>query len=91
MRRIEIIASRSVETDMMEALGRREAARFHTKIPVAHGVGSSGPRQGDAVWPEENFVLIVYCEDEEAQRIREAVREVKKLFPDEGIKLFEMA
>ncbi len=91
MRRIEIIANRSVETDLMEALGRHEAARFHTKIPVAHGVGGCGPRQGDPVWPEENFVLIVYCEDAEAFQIREAVREVKKLFPDEGVKLFEMA
>ena len=91
MRRIEIIANRSVEADVMEALSRRGVARFHTKVPVAHGVGSSGPRQGDAVWPEENFVLIVYCEDAEALQIREAILEVKKLFPDEGVRLFEMA
>jgi hypothetical protein len=91
MRRIEIIANRSVEADVMEALRRHDAARYHTKIPTAHGVGSSGPRQGDAVWPEENFVLIVYCEDAEALHIREAIGEVKKLFPDEGVKLFEMA
>ena len=90
MRRIEIIANRSVEADVMEALHARDAAKHHTKVPIAHGVGSSGPREGDPVWPEENFVLIVYCEDDEARRIREAVGEVKRLFPHEGVKLFEM-
>lgn len=90
MRRIEIVANKSVEADIMEALHVRGAARHHTRIPIAHGVGSSGPRQGDAVWPEENFILIVYCEEPEAQQIREAIAEIKKLFPDEGVRLFEI-
>jgi hypothetical protein len=91
VRRIEIIANKSVEADLMEALRSRDAAKHHTKVPVAHGVGGSGPRQGDAVWPEENFILIVYCEDAEARAIREAIGEIKKLFPNEGVRLFEMA
>ena len=90
MRRIEIIANKSVEDDIMEALHARGAAKHHTKVPIAHGVGGSGPRQGDAVWPEENFILIVYCEDSEAHQIHEAVAEIKKLFPDEGVRLFDM-
>ena len=91
MRRIEIIANQSIEADIMEALQARGAAKCHTRIPVAHGVGRSGPRQGDPVWPEENFVLIVYCDEPESHQIREAIREIKKLFPNEGVKLFEMA
>jgi hypothetical protein len=43
---------------------------------------------GDAVWPEENFALVVWCEAEEADGIARAVASVKKQFPDEGIKLF---
>jgi hypothetical protein len=43
---------------------------------------------GDAIWPEENFMLIVWCEEEEAGRIKRAVDSVKEKFPGEGIKLF---
>jgi hypothetical protein len=87
---MEIIANKSVEADIMEALTARGAAKHHTRVPIAYGVGAAGPRQGDAVWPEENFILIVYCEEPEAHQVREAIGEIKKLFPDEGIRLFEM-
>jgi hypothetical protein len=43
---------------------------------------------GDAVWPEENFALIIWCEEEEARGIARAVANVKEHFPDEGIKVF---
>jgi hypothetical protein len=43
---------------------------------------------GDAIWPEENFAIVVWCEEEEARAIRRAVLKVKEQFPGEGIKLF---
>jgi hypothetical protein len=52
------------------------------------GVGRSGPKMGDAIWPEENFALVIWCEDEEARTIEQALAAVKERFPDEGIKLF---
>lgn len=88
MKRVEIIANRSVEDNIMEALRMEGVAKFYTKYPVTHGNGSCGPRMGDAVWPEENFVLVVWCEDEEAGRIEKAVLPVKTQFPNEGIKVF---
>lgn len=88
MKRVEIIANRSVEEDLMEAFAAADVARHYTKIPVVHGVGDKGPRMGDAVWPEENFVMIVYCDDAEAHRIKDLCASVKKRFPDEGVKVF---
>lgn len=89
MKRLEIIANHSIEDDMFEMLAKRDAAKRFTKIPSVHGAGLSDPKQGDHVWPEENFILIVYCEEEEAAVIREVLRELKSYFPAEGIKLFE--
>jgi hypothetical protein len=43
---------------------------------------------GDAIWPEENFALVFWCDEEEALGIESAVAYVKEHFPDEGIKLF---
>jgi hypothetical protein len=88
MLRIEIIANHSVEENILEALGEEGAAKYYTRYPNLHGVGSSGPRMGDAIWPEENFALVVWCEEAEALRIERAVKKVKELFPEEGIKIF---
>ena len=88
MKRIEIIANHSVEENILEALAKEGAGKYYTKYPSIFGVGSSGPRMGDNVWPEENFAIIIWCEEEEARSIERAVAAVKEKFPDEGIKLF---
>jgi len=88
MIRVEIIANRSVEEDLFEAFSRAKVAQHYTKFPLVHGVGRAGPRMGDAVWPEENFALVVWCEESEARTIATAVAQVKLKFPDEGIKVF---
>jgi len=88
MIRIEIFANHSVEENILEALAREQVGKFYTKIPNILGIGSAGPRMGDAVWPEENFSLIIWCEEEEADGIQRAIEAVKTKFPDEGIKLF---
>jgi hypothetical protein len=88
MIRIEIVANHSVEENILEAFSREGVGKFYTKYPNVFGVGNSGPRMGDAVWPEENLALVVWCEEDEAQGIARAVDAVKKQFPDEGIRVF---
>jgi hypothetical protein len=72
----------------LEALAREGAGKYYTKYPNIFGVGSAGPRMGDAIWPEANFALVIWCEAGEAAAVERAVAAVKKQFPDEGIKLF---
>jgi len=88
MIRVEIIANRSVEENILDALAKEKVGKFYTKIPSVLGVGSAGPRMGDSVWPEENFSLVIWCEEEEAYGIKRAIASVKEKFPGEGIKLF---
>jgi len=88
MIRAEIIANQSVEENILEALSKENAGKYYTKIPNIFGVGACGPRMGTAVWPEENFALIIWCEEEEARGIQRAIETVKQKFPGEGIKLF---
>jgi hypothetical protein len=85
---MEIIANRSVEENILEAIAKENAGKYYTKYPVVYGIGSTGPRMGDAVWPEENFAIVIWCGEDEARRIERAVDFVKAQFPDEGIKLF---
>lgn len=88
MKRIELIANQSVEDDIFEAFEKRDIVKAFTKFPGVHGAGNSTPKRGDHIWPEENFMLLIFCEDSEAELIQESVSEVKKQFENEGIKLF---
>ena len=91
MKRVEIIANRSVESEIIEALEEAVEDFFYTMFPQAHGKGKTKYRLGTATWPELNFFLVSYLEDENAARVEEAIRSVKKLFPREGIKLFMLS
>jgi NDP-sugar pyrophosphorylase family protein len=88
MIRVEVVANHSVEENILEALKAEGVGKFYTKYPSVFGVGAKGPRMGDAIWPEENFALVVWCEEDEARGIARAVDRVKEHFPDEGIKVF---
>ena len=88
MIRLEIIANHSVEENILDALKYEGVGKYYTKYPGIYGAGSSGPRMGDAIWPEENFAMVIWCDEEEARGIERSISFVKKRFPDEGIKLF---
>ncbi len=90
MKRLEVIGNKSIEEDLFDALEKNNVVFHYTKIPVVHGQGTSDPKMGDGTWPEENFILIIYCESDIAQKIFIVVKELKKYFPNEGIKVFEM-
>ena len=88
MLRLEIVANHSVEENIMEAFKKEGVGKYYTKYPTIFGVGTSGPRMGDAIWPEENFALVIWCEEEEARAIQRVVEGIKEHFPNEGIKVF---
>jgi hypothetical protein len=87
MVRIEVFANRSLEENIMEQLDFINCHHY-SKVPIVYGTGNHDPKQGDAIWPEINFMLIIYCEDEEVDLIKSALKVVKKQFPLEGIRIF---
>lgn len=90
MKRMELIANRSVESEIIEALEAAVKDFHYTLLPQIQGKGKTKYRLGTAVWPELNFFLISYLDDKDAPKVQAAVRGVKERFPREGIKLFVM-
>jgi hypothetical protein len=88
MKRMELIANRSVEKELTGALEEGISGFYYTLLPGVHGRGETAYRMGTATWPEENFMLISYLENREADQAKTLVREIKARFPGEGIKLF---
>ena len=90
MIRVEIIANNSVQEDILDNLERIGMSSRYTMITGVHGRGRCAPKRGDHIWPEENFIMIIYCEKEEADKIDEALVKVKQKFPNEGVKAFRI-
>jgi hypothetical protein len=90
MTRVEIISNRSVQADIEEALESALPGLLYTVIPVVHGRGRARRKLGTPTWPEENFVLIAYVSERDAETARSVVGIIKRRFPEEGIKVFEV-
>ena len=88
MRRVEVIANRSVQEELIEALEQALPDFFYTVVPVVHGRGRQKRRLGTATWPEENFLLLAYVRDEDRAAVGDAVAGIKRKYPKEGIKVF---
>ncbi len=90
MIRVEIIANRSVQDEIMEHLERDVPDILYTIVPIVHGRGSRDRKLGTATWPEENFMLITWVDGTVARQIEGIVGAIKQRFPNEGIKIFSM-
>lgn len=87
MKRIEIICNNSVFEDVQELLLELRV-KAYTKIENVHGVGTEGQKWGDAVWPQENFIMTIYCGSDSVSEIVDGFRALKTRLPTEGLKLF---
>lgn len=88
MKRVEIIANRSVQNEIIDGLETVLADFHYTLLPMVHGKGRQLKRLGTPIWPEENFMLISYVSEGEAAAAKSAMALIKTAFPNEGIKLF---
>lgn len=89
MIRIEVVGNRSIQEDFFDRLQAEQVGLHYTLFPEVQGAGFAGPRRGDHVWPEENFVYVAYTDEaEDARRIRTIVEELRGLFEEEGIRFF---
>lgn len=87
MKKVEIIANQSIQPDVVDALNALQIGDRYTVIPNILGSGSTGGRFGTTVWPEYNFMMVLYVDDDKVEPLARCCRKIKELFPDEGIKM----
>ncbi len=88
LKRVEIILSAAVDEDFADGFKKKGIGAHFTKISGVTGAGFSNPKLGDAVWPQLNEMLLVYCDKDEAKKIVELVNEVREKYPTEGVACF---
>ena len=88
MYRAEIISNQSVQDDIVELLEAEIPGVQYTIIVDVQGRGGHSKKLGDSTWPEMNFDLFTYVNEENAKKIKAIVAAVINHFPKEGISLF---
>ncbi len=88
MYRAEIIANQSVQDDIIETLEDNIPNILYTVIPLVQGRGQNNRKLGSTTWPETNFLLFAYIENDKVPMVKAVVHAVKTKFAGEGIKLF---
>lgn len=86
--RIEIICSQALEEDFTEEFNKQKVGLKFTKINPVMGAGNSNPHLGDSVWPQLNIMYIIFCDEQEAEEIKNIVTKLRKLYITEGIACF---
>lgn len=86
--RMEIIFSQALEEDFELEFKQQKIGKRFTKLANVMGAGCSVPRLGDSVWPQLNMMYIIYCDKEEAKKIRSVIIKLRKKYITEGIACF---
>lgn len=86
--RVEIISNQSVQDDVVELLEEEIPGIEYTILPDVQGKGNKSKKLGDTTWPEMNFVLFSYVDEDSAKKIKAIIQALKQKFPNEGISLF---
>ena len=88
LKRVELIFSAAVDEDFMDGFKKNKIGSHFTKISGVTGAGFSNPKLGDAVWPQLNEMIIVYCSKGEAEKLVELAKSMREKYPMEGIACF---
>jgi hypothetical protein len=88
MKRMELMANKSVEEEIISALEAGIHNFYYTLLPMVHGRGKTQYRLNTPTWPETNFLLTSYLNHQDTETAKAVIAEIKNRFPKEGIKVF---
>ena len=80
-----VIYDRAIDEEVLAAL-RECGIQSYTRWHNATGVGTTGPHQGDQVWPALNNVLMAVTDTQSQARTLEALRALREDFPYTGLR-----
>jgi hypothetical protein len=88
MEMLLVVYNAWIDDEMLEAL-KQAGMKYYTRFTNLHGEGeSSEPRLDTQVWPGTNSMLLVCVEPAGKETLLEAVRRMKNIHREEGVRAF---
>lgn len=83
-----IVYNEVIDDEVMEIL-KNCAMTNYTKLMGVYGKGNtSGMHLGNDIWPGQNNILYVVCDERQAKQMLSCIRELRKQLGHEGVKAF---
>ncbi|MDR0909666.1 MAG: hypothetical protein LBM77_07860 [Spirochaetaceae bacterium] len=86
--RMELIMSEAIQEEFLTDIDMACPGIKYTQVVDAKGRGNTTPKQGDAIWPQFNTIITIYCSREEAARVLIIAKSLRQKFPTEGVACF---
>ncbi|MBP5695099.1 MAG: hypothetical protein J6X11_00455 [Treponema sp.] len=86
--RVEIIYSQALDEDFISEFNKAGIVHKFTKFNNVTGAGYNNPHLGDDVWPQLNMMYLIFCSEDEAEKIKEIVLKLREMYKTEGISCF---
>jgi hypothetical protein len=85
MKRFEVIANQSLKDELIGSLEEAIPNIEYTLITTVQGKGMRKRKEGTRTWPETNFLLISYLNEENAAKATAVAAKVRSRFLAEGL------
>ncbi|MFA5156578.1 MAG: PG0541 family transporter-associated protein [Candidatus Omnitrophota bacterium] len=83
-----VVYNEALDMEVMEAMDSC-GLKNYTKVMGVFGRGeASGSHLGNDIWPGRNNILYIACEDAQARKLIEAIKQLRKKIGHEGAKAF---
>jgi nitrogen regulatory protein PII len=90
MKMVLIVHNEAIGGQVRDALSD-VGVEYYTRWTRVLGKGeTSGPHLDTHVWPKANDCIAAAVDDESAQKLMDAVRELRKTLGHEGVKAFQL-
>jgi nitrogen regulatory protein PII len=90
MKKSMLVYNEARDVEVMEVLDGCGLAKY-TKINRVHGKGAtSGTHLASQVWPGQNKILYVACDNTQVEQVVSGVTNLRKTLGKEGVKAFVM-
>ena len=86
--RVDIICTQALEEDFRQEFDEAKVAARYTNLAAVMGAGYSNPCLGDAIWPQLNVMFIIYCNENDCEKIKDIVWKLRDKYRTEGIACF---
>jgi len=90
MKRMELIADRTIENEIINTLRDNINGFYYSLLPQIPGNEKPDYSSKKGIWTNLHFLLISFLEDDEAYKAKIIINDFIQQFPNEKIKLYLM-
>lgn len=85
MKKVDIVLNQAIEEDFFALCKKYDIPRFYSRYNNVCGEGNQVPKFGSSIWPQLNTNIVIVCDEEELEQLKNVIYDLREEFPEEGV------